>query len=407
MQTSITPEGFRIHALHKPDMPVVAIDIVVRGGYAESSWGTAWMRSLTQNEATKSYPGGKIAEILDFNGANYKSSVESHFTRFSLLALDGKIDAVLPAFAEIVGCPTFPDHEFAVRREAIASQLEVYQENVSYLASIESDRQIMGIDHPLARFDTPAQIRDITPADVAAIQQRFTCRDSVDIFVWGNITPTLQSKIAETLSLTIPEGIAPDLIIEPFSPAPPADRRLIRKDNASQCAVFITIPSIPRNHPDYLPLHMAVYALGGYFGSRLMLNIREDKGLTYGISASLNGNIDGAFTLISAETDNRHCSRLIDEVAAELSRLATDPPHGDELTRMRRSALADQIAAADSPASIVSHHITELMMRLPENYFADKLNTINTITPEQIALAASRYLNPELTRVAVAGNPEK
>lgn len=408
MQSLTSNEGLRFHILRKPDIPVVVIDVIVRGGYAEApSWGAAWLRSLTQNEATASFPAGKIAEILDFNGATFKSSVDSHFTRFSLMSLDGKVDALLPAFAEIVGRPTFPEHEFAVRREAMASQIEVYQKNVSFIASVESDRQIMGPSHPLATFDTPQQIRQITPADMLVFQQQTTKAAGIDIYVWGNITPALIEKISKTFSSTIPAGPAPELSLAPFSPAPAGDFNISRLEQASQCAVNITIPAITRDHPDYLPLHMAIYALGGYFGSRLMLNIREEKGLTYGISATLQGHIEGSIIGISAETDNRHCFRLIDEVSAEMLRLASDPPKDDELTRMRRSALSEQIAVADSPASIVNQHISELILNLPDNYFKDKLNTISTITSEQIAEVAARYLLPSLNRTAIAGNPEK
>ena len=225
--------------------------------------------------------------------------------------------------------------------------------------------------------------------------------------MWGNITPALIEKISKTFSATIPAGHAPELSLAPFVPAPAGDLIISRLEHASQCAGNITLPAIRRDHPDYLPLYMAVYALGGYFGSRLMLNIREDKGLTYGISASLQGHIEGSIIGISAETDNRNCFRLIDEVGAEMLRLASDPPKDDELTRMRRSAISEQITVADSPVYIVNQHISQQTLNLPENYIKNKLNAINTITSEQIAEVASRYLIPSLNRTAIAGNPEK
>lgn len=406
MDKFITPGGITIHSLHRADTPVVAISAVVRGGFAEiGQWGASWLKALGQSEATRSYPDGMVARIIDYNGAQLKSSADAHFTTFAMMALETKIDTLLPLFAEIVGCPTFPERELAVTREMLASNIEVSMENVGFLSAIEADRQFMGADHPLAGFESPQEIRALSATDMIRLQERLSSKGALELFVWGNITPGLIRRIADAFDGIIPSSPAIELNIQPFEAVAAGDCRLIVKPEASQSAVALTIPSIPRSYPDYLPLNIAVYALGGYFGSRLMLNIREEKGLTYGISSSLVGYLDGSAVTISAETDNRHCHRLIDEVRAELRNLAVNPPSADELTRMKRSAMSEQIAAADSAPSIVQHHITRHTLNLPETYFTDKIRTIANITPEQIAEIAGRYLNPDSLRIAIAGNP--
>lgn len=406
MEKYITPGGIAINTLHRADMPVIAISAVARGGFAEiGQWGAAWLKALSHSEATRSYPDGRIAKIIDYNGAQLKSSADAHFSTFAMMSLETKIDTLLPVFAEIVGLPTFPERELAVTREMLASNIEVSMENVGFLSAIEADRQFMGADHPLAGFDTPDEIRSLTTDDMVRLQERLSSRDAIELFVWGNITSDLIRSIADAFDSALPSAKAAPLNIRPFEAVAAGDMRLIVKPHASQSAVALTIPSIPRSHPDYLPLNITVYALGGYFGSRLMLNIREEKGLTYGISSSLVGYLDGSAVTISAETDNRHCHQLIDEVRTELRNLALNPPSADELTRMKRSAMSEQIAAADSAPSIVQHHITRHTLNLPESYFTDKIQTIANITPEQIAEIAGRYLNPDSLRIAIAGNP--
>lgn len=400
------PNGLTIHTLHKPDMPVISLTAIVRGGYAEADFpGTAWLKNMMQREGTRSFSSQQISEIIDFNGANLKSSLDSHHSRHSIMALESNFEQLLPVFAEIVGAPVFPDAELEVRREALASNLEIYFENVSFLSSVESDRQIMGLDHPLARIDNPNQIRQLTTHDLATLHNRFNSIHNLDLFLCGNITPGLTDRIAEAFTATFADAPRASLCIEPFKPLPAADLKLVRKPGASQSAISITLPAVPRSHPDYLPLHLAVYALGGYFGSRLMLNIREEKGLTYGISASLNGYLDGSCIGISAETANQHVDPLIREVRTELIDLAEKPLQPDELTRMKRSAMSDQIAIADSPISIINHHITALTLGLPDNYFANKQAAITDITPQRIADVANKYLRPEAMRIAIAGNP--
>lgn len=406
LTTATTDAGLRIHSLCKPDIPVVGITALARGGCAEAGTpAAAWFKCMMQSKATRSFDEKKLADIIDFNGANLKSTAEGHYTRQTLLTLQGNTDVLLPVMAEISGTPTFPDHELKVLAEAMAANIEVCFENVSYLAEIEADRQIMGNDHPLAAIDDPQQIRRFTPADLASLHRRDSTLDGLDIFLCGNITPDIIYRLQDAYTAVVPAGEGLPLRFVPFTPAPAGDRRLIVKPDASQSAVSLSIPVIGRSHPDYLPLHMAVYALGGYFGSRLMLNIREDKGLTYGISAALVGHPEGSYIRITAETDNRYVDRLIEEVNNELNRLATDPPAADELIRMRRSAMSEQISITDNPLSILNFHISARTCRLPDGYFNRKLATIASITTDQIADVAARYLRPELLRTVIAGNP--
>lgn len=396
--------GVRLGVYRRMDQPFVGLTVVGCGGTAECRTpAVGALACAMQREGTATMSGADIAETLDFNGAWMKNAVTAHHVRHTLYCLAPKLDEVLPTMARIIGEPSFPEHELNVRREAMAKSIEVAQSNVGYQARCVADAQIMGASHPLASTDTPRSVREISRQDLMDFHRTAFTREGTHIFLFGQVSDEAERKVAEAFRDLLPdrEGLRPAL--QPFVAAEPLTHRHVEMPESSQSSVVMTLPSVERGHPDYLPLHMAVYALGGFFGSRLMMNIREEKGLTYGISASLNGYMDGAFIDIVADTTPENVEVLIQEVGAEMRRLASAPPRGEELMRLRQSAMAGQASVLDSPINIAAHHVAILTQGLPGRYFEDKTSAISSVTPEKIAEMASRYLNPESLRIATAG----
>lgn len=405
MKRVTLPSGITLHTLVHKATPVIYLTVLTEGGIAEaSSPAVAALTSILQREGSRSFNGPQLSETLDFNGAWIKSEATAHHRRHSLYTLSSKLPDVLPAFVDMVFRPTFPDTPLSVRRESLAQNIEISDNNVSYLTRCTSDRLMMGCSHPLAVVDTPAGIRALTRRQLEEFHATFCHAASTSVFICGDITDSTVGLITSAIEEAAPRSAAPGFNINGFTPAAPGICET-RRPEAAQSAVELTLPAIPRSHPDFLPLHLTIYALGGYFGSRLMLNIREEKGLTYGISAFLPGYADGAYTDIAAETDNAYVGRLIDEVRHELVRLADDPPQGDELIRLKQSAISAQASVTDSPLSIADYHITNTTQALTPGYFEAKQQAIIDLSPATISRMASLYLDPDAIRIAIAGNP--
>ena len=405
MTTTILPSGLTIHTYRRDDLPLLYMTAVVDGGNAEAgSPALPTIQTVVAREGTESFSAAQIASTLELAGATLKFGAMSHHRSFGMFALEKSLPEVVPVFADIVCRPVFPERETQVRCETFASRFEVAFENVGFLANSESERQIMGADHPLAKIDTPADIRAITPERLRQFTETFASPERVSLYLCGNLSDeTLRLIVDAFESRLITRSTAP-LIRRPFSPAPAGDRRKITKPEASQSAIYLTMPvEIDRNHPDYMPLHLSVYALGGYFGSRLMRNIREERGLTYGIHAGLHGLPEGTYLCISAEAANRYADMVVSESLEELRRLAADPCRGEELMRIRQSALSTHSAVLDSPVTITDSHIESLTVGLPEGYFNSKQRDIQSLTPEVIATMAARYLDPARARITIAG----
>lgn len=402
------PCGMRLYIYDRCDAEVNYLSVVTPRGQAEAhSPAMATLTSIMQREGSADYSGEEIAGILDHNGAWLAGSPFPHHTRHSIYSLNDRLRHVMPVFTDMVFRPVFPEKAIEMRREALARNIEVSQSDVNYMANCLSDAMIMGADHPLATIDTPDSIRSITADRINRFHASQFATGDTRIYLCGNITHEIEETVVEAFSdITVSTTESP-LEIRPFTPVPAGSRHITHMEGATQSAVVINLPAIPRTHPHYLPLHLTVTALGGYFGSRLMTGIREEKGLTYGIRASLMGYADGAHTEISANTDNATVEMLIEEIRSELMHLSSDPCRGDELLRLRRAATASMLSVLDNPFGTMDYHITMLTSAIPSDYFEKKMKCIKLITPDMISEMASLYLRPDMMRISIAGDRTK
>lgn len=400
----LLPSGIEIIIYDRCDEPVNYMTLVQPGGDCEfPSPGYSALNAVMRREGTRSYSGEEINSLLDFNGSWLNISSSGHHLSLAMRSLNSTLPSSLPVFKEMAFNPVFPEKALEVRRASLARNIEVALTDVDFMAMAASDALIKGKGHPGARIDTPQEIREITSKSLADAFAANFHPESSKIFLSGMITREVEESVAEIFS-DIPKGNSSyKANIVPFHAAPAGTVEKIVKKDAKQSSIVITLPAIGRNHPDYIPLHIAVSALGGYFGSRLMLEIRERLGLTYGISASLLGSEEGAYIQIQADTDCSNVERLCDEVKKELLKMVSQPPADSELTRLRQSLLSSQAAILDSPFSIIDYHISRLTASIPDGYFEEKLNAITQLTPETISRVAAKYFKPDELRTAIAG----
>ena len=188
------------------------------------------------------------------------------------------------------------------------------------------------------------------------------------------------------------------------TPVSDARKRIFaERAGAMQSAVRLGMLTIDRNHPDYLKLRVLVTLLGGYFGSRLMSNIREEKGYTYGISAGLFSYPGVSSLVISTETANEYVEPLIREVYREIDRLQNEPVREEELAMVRNYMSGDLCRSYESAFTLVDAWIFLQTSALPPTFFDETLRTIKAITAEDIQRLAQEYLCKENLKEVVSG----
>ncbi|HBC78429.1 MAG TPA: hypothetical protein DCZ51_07355 [Bacteroidales bacterium] len=165
----------------------------------------------------------------------------------------------------------------------------------------------------------------------------------------------------------------------------------MKKKGAVQTAIRIGSSSINKRHPDYPGMKFLNVMLGGYFGSRLMKNIREEKGLTYGIHSSVSSfNLSG-FKLISTEVGRENTGRAIDEIYREINRLLTEPVSKNELEVVRKYMSGEMVRMFDGPFAIAESFKAVWEFGLDLNYFVGMMDKIRTITSDEIIRLANTY----------------
>lgn len=324
--------GIEIIACNRGDEDVCRIDLMFEGGYyTEQKPGTAALTLLMLKEGAAGKSSEEIAESFDYHGAWLQTSASSHYLYVTLYTLNRHLDTCLSLLADIVIRPDFPEKEFTRLKERRLQQLLVQKEKVDVLASETFLSMIFGDKHPYGRAVTPDHISHITTEDLRDYHRQHIAPGKCRIFIAGKITGKLLDNLELHFGHTwnVPSV---DSAIIPAFPIHRAENPIIvtHKENALQSGIRMGLPVIGRENPDFFALKLLCTILGGYFGSRLMSNIREEKGYTYGISSSIAAMRYGSYLTISTQTGTEFTRPLINEVFAEIDRLRNEPVPTDE-----------------------------------------------------------------------------
>lgn len=396
--------GLTLHTLSGGDQDVMRLNISVDGGTAEcQNQCEATFAAELLREGNSKMTSEEIADLVDYNGAWFNSSASGHFTTLQVSGLTSKLDVLAPVAVDCLVNPTFPQNEFEIIRGKGAARQRLNLSRVSFLANADNRRLIAGEGHPDSFVPSPEEIEGIGLDSLKEFHKRIVNAANIHAYLCGRFTAAEVDRLCRHLE-QMPSSSAPSPVdIKPYSPLPPCTSE-IDKPGSLQSAVVLSLPTIMRSHPDYNALRMTVTALGGYFGSRLMMNIREDKGYTYGISAALMGAREGSCITISAQCDNRYTLALIDAVKAELRRMATEPLSADELSRLKFNLASDLASTLDSPMTMMDYYELQRTVGTPDDYFYARQQTLATISPEIVCEMAEKYLRPDGLRISIAGD---
>lgn len=396
--------GLVLHTLFGGDQDVIRLDIIAEGGPSDcTNPCIATFAAELLREGNKSSDSETIADIIDFNGAWLNSSASGHYTTLQLSSLTSKLDILAPLVTECFTSPTFPEKAFGIIKAKGVARQKLNLSRVSFLANADNRRMMAGYNHPESHVPSIDEIESISEESLIDFHKQICDAGHTHAYLCGRFSPCHVERLCRLLEqIPLTSSSSPIKII-PFAPQAPGCST-IKKAGSLQSAVVMSLPAISRSHPDYNPLRMAVTALGGYFGSRLMMNIREDKGYTYGISAALLGAREGGYISISAQCDNRYTRALIDEVRSELRRMADEPLSQEELRKLKFNVASDLASTLDSPMTVMDYYELRRSVGIPDDYFYARKTTVDTLTPERVCDLARKYLDPEQLRISIAGD---
>ena len=397
--------GIELYIVDKGDQEVCRFDILFEGGrYAGRIPAIADMTGPMLRKGIPGMDAESIAEHLDYYGAWMQTGTTQHYSAISLFSLNRNLDKVLPVISQMITKPSMPLKPFEVLKQQRIQQLEINRQKVSFLAAEAFNSLIFGASHPYARTTSTQDLEAVTLDEICRYHHDYYQNTGIHIILSGRITDEVLHLVHRHFDILSPCNTTP-VVVAPI--APEAQHTTItHRPAALQSGLRMGMPVIGSEHPDYPLLTMLNLVLGGYFGSRLMTNIREEKGYTYGISSHIVSMREGAYFTIVTETGTEYTRPLIDEVRSEMLQLCNTPIPHDELETARNYLQGRRARALDSPFSMSDYFVSSIISGTPLDYFNTEDEIIRTATADDLMRVARTYLHPDNLYIAIAGDKE-
>lgn len=355
-------------------------------------------------EGTKKLSSAKISEQLDFYGSYLNHNVDKDTASISLYSLGKYLPKTIKILEDVIKNATFPEKELSIYLQNKKQSFIVDSEMVSTLSARKFQTILYGEDHPYGSNLTLDDFKNVDRKQLIEHYKRLYNANKCKIIVSGNVTENVIELIREHFGgndWNIDQK-GEDFLNYSIKTAT-ENQFIVEKENAVQSAVRIGKVMVNKQHEDYIGLQVLNTIFGGYFGSRLMGNIREDKGYTYGIgSAIISMKHSGYFTIVT-EVGANVTKSAIQEIYFEMDRLRNELVNEDELSSVKSYKLGELLKAFDGPFALADTFRGILEYGLDYDYFDRYINIVKNISPKDINQLANRYFIKEDMKEVIAG----
>jgi len=407
------PIGMDVLAIEKRDMPLVYLRAVFRVGRSAdpaTKLGLAEMMAAVWDEGTERRSANDIAEELARIGADLSISTTWDSTSVGLSSLRRHLGRALEVYSDVLQHPVFAAAELQRQRASRLARLVQVRNEPTALAGMAVNASLYGQDHPYGRpqFGTPGTLQAITPEDLKEFYRTRIRPEHGTLIAVGDVTADeIVAELEKVLAGWKPSGPAAAEQPVPPPPAPqPTRLLLVDKPGAAQSVIDLGLAGFNRMSPDYFPLVVMNTVLGGQFSSRLNMNLREEKGYTYGARTYLDWRVQqpGVY-LGSASVQTAVTAPALTEFLKEYRGMTGARPLGAEELEFCRTYLARGFPAEfETSAQLAQQLDTLVQYRLPDNYFQTVVPGIRAVTAEDVLCVARKYVNMEHLAVVVVGD---
>jgi len=388
--------GVPVYAIDAGEEEVLMVEWVFYAGnwYEEKNIVAATTNYLLKN-GTKNKTAYGINEHFEYYGAYLNRNCYNETASVTLHSLTKYLPELLPVIAEILMESIFPETELMIYKQNQKQKLEVNLKKCDFVGNRIIDELLYGLHHPYGKYTSMEEYDAIQQQETIEFYKRFYTNGKCILFVAGKLPHDIQQLLNKnfgTLSFNQQPVIAIEHIVKPVTAK---QHSIINDPNGVQAAIRIARPFPNRHHPDFIRVQILNNIFGGYFGSRLMSNIREDKGYTYGIHSYLQNHIQQSAWMISTEAGRHVAEATITEVYKEMERLCNEPVDEEELHLVRNYMMGSILGDLDGPFQIIARWKNYVLNNLTEAYFYKSLEIIKTITAEELTELAKKYFIKE------------
>ncbi len=393
--------GIKVHAFNLGTQDAVQIDLVfaVSRNQGKNPLVAKAVNELI-GEASIQKPSGVLNEAIDFHGAFLESTYSVDHSSVSLFTLTKKLDDVLPLFEEVVLEAVFPERELDIYLKNAKQKFLISQEKVSTLVKRLYSQKLYG-DHYYGSRTEPNHFEEVSVADLKEFYENFYTQSNCNIIVSGKFDDSLISGLNRSFGKMIKgkKSNMDDKIFESKS-----EKHFQEKEGAIQSGVRVgKVLNIAYGTEEYFQLKVLNTILGGYFGSRLMSNIREDKGYTYGIGSSVSFLKNACTFSIATEVGADVTKNTLKEIYYELHKICNEKVSDEELEIVKNYMLGSILKSSDGAFSLAQQYKGVYFLGEDLTFFERYINAISSVTSAQLLSVAQKFLLPETMLEAVVG----
>ena len=396
--------GVKIYAINGGSEEVAKIDLIFNAGlWHQSKNQMAMLANLMINEGTTKHTAHQIAEEIDFYGAYLNLSIDQHYSHISIVTLNRYLKEILEITAEIITSSTFPQNRLDTLIAKRKHKFQIENEKVKTLCLKKFSQVLFGEEHPYSNNNKLEDFDCLSKDDLYTFYKKHYTPDNCRIIVSGKISDRTINLLEEFLGAE-KWPCQKTVSAQSFDITPQNSKKyFIEKKDAIQAAIRVGKALFNKTHPDYAGFQILNTILGGYFGSRLMTNIREEKGYTYGIGSALVSLEQAGYFFISSEVGNEVYRPALNEVYKEIARLREELVPQEELEVVRNYMLGDLLRDFDGPFSQAGSFKEILFYGMDNTFYDNVANTIRTIDSKEIQRLAQKYLQEDTLIEVVAG----
>ena len=381
------------------EQEVIKVELIFKASkWQETQAGVSYFTAHLLQKGTSSKNSFQISSELDQYGVHLEVSPGFDFTSVTLYGLTKHMNRFFGLLFEIITQPSFPESELQQTKDIYIQGLKINLEKTSYLASRQIRRALFGNDHPYGRDAEIDDVEKIQREHLSGFHLRHY--SNLNIICSGKVNDALLTGLQNTFA-AVPVASSPETKIDKQGEL--TSSTYLEKENTVQTSIRLGKKMISRVHADYPALLLLNHILGGYFGSRLMKNIREEKGLTYGIYSSATALVHDGFLSIGADVDKQNRELTVVEIKKELNALRTQAVGSTELETAKNHFIGSLQAELTTPFAHADKIRNMLLYSLPENYYQALLNKIDSVNEITLQETAEKYFNEESFSVVAVG----
>lgn len=335
----------------------------------------------------------QLNQHFEYYGSYLNRNCYNETATISLHCLSKHLEVLLPVVKEMLIDSVFPDEEISIYKQNMKQRLNVNLKKSDFVAGRLIDAYLYGEEHPYGRYTRFEDFDKVNREEVQSFYKQYYQSGKFILFVGGKVPSNLFALLNQHFGDLNHEPV--NVVKLPSLPASEKKYRVTNDPQGVQGAIRMGIQFPNRHHADFIKAQVLNNVFGGFFGSRLMSNIREEKGYTYGIYSYLENHIQQSAWIVSTEAGRDVCEATIVEVYKEMDRLRDKPVGNEELLLVRNYMMGSILGDLDGPFHIINRWKNIILNDLDEDYFYQQIETIRKVSSKELQDLANKYLIAE------------